>query len=109
MSVAEATMDVERRGSARVVVNMAAKISQHGQTLDCTIENLSLTGAKLQLSLVVDPDEPLILTIPNVGTFRGTVIWRYNGKLGMAFSRRADDLAPLLEKHAGEEEPECEA
>ena len=96
---AEAISDqqnAERRVSERVDVCLPASIAIGSHVVDCELINLSLTGAKLRVGEDFVGGSPAFLRIEELGEFPGEVIWRYNDKVGFAFSWEHDEIAKVV-------------
>ena len=81
---------LERRQSARdkVIYGGIAELTEHGQTRDCVVRNISENGANLEFADAVRlPKEPLRLTIARKGrSFLARIIWWRDNFVGVAFS-----------------------
>jgi hypothetical protein len=88
---------LERRQSARdkVLYGGIAELTEHGQTRDCVVRNISENGANLEFADAVRlPKESLRLTIARKGrSFLARIIWWRDNFVGVAFS--ADSLYEL--------------
>jgi PilZ domain len=81
---------LERRQSARdkVLYGGIAELTEHGQTRDCVVRNISENGANLEFADAVRlPKESLRLTIARKGrSFLARIIWWRDNFVGVAFS-----------------------
>ncbi len=81
---------LERRQSARdkVIYGGIAELTEHGQTRDCVVRNISENGANLEFADAVRlPKESLRLTIARKGrSFLARIIWWRDNFVGVAFS-----------------------
>jgi PilZ domain len=79
---------VETRIATRHRVQKAAKIKFGGVTIDCTIRNLSTTGALLEVSSPVPVRIPaeFTLVVPGDGLrLPCAVVWRTEYRMGVHF------------------------
>jgi hypothetical protein len=78
---------VETRVAPRHRVKMAAKIEYGGDKVACTIRDLSITGAALELSEIVSRiPATFTLVVPEAGLkLPCHVVWRKNFQIGVAF------------------------
>ena len=76
----------ERRDKARHRVLKAGTIEFGGGAIDCTVRNLSDTGAALDVTSPLGIPEHFTLFIPVEGTHRScTVVWRKEKRIGVKF------------------------
>ncbi|MCK1754348.1 PilZ domain-containing protein [Bradyrhizobium sp. 137] len=76
----------ERRDKARHRVLKAGTIEFGGGAIDCTIRNLSDTGAALDVTSPVGIPEHFTLFVQSDGTHRScTVVWRKERRIGVRF------------------------
>jgi hypothetical protein len=76
----------EKRSSTRHRVLKAGKIEIGGGAADCTVRNLSNTGAALNVESPVDIPDTFVLLIPSDQLRRACrVIWRKMGRIGVKF------------------------
>jgi hypothetical protein len=67
-----------------------------GGTIDCTIRNLSSTGARLEVASPVGiPDSFILLTKPDGIQYPCQVVWRKSHQIGVAF-QKADQPTRLV-------------
>ncbi len=95
--------EAERRISDRRRVAMPASLAGETGLVDCVVQNLSTTGAKVQ---VVEPflcDNTITLTIHRFGSLHGNIIWRYNDKIGISFLAECPELAGFVDEAAAED------
>jgi hypothetical protein len=86
----EWTMDDEHRIAARHRVLKGARIHFGGGAIDCTIRNLSNTGAALEVSSPLGiPTEFMLVTDDVQRACR--VIWRKEKRIGVIFEKQEDD------------------
>jgi hypothetical protein len=81
-------MAVEKRSTTRRRTLKAARIifNKGASTLDCTLRNLSLTGAAIEVSSTVGiPEEFDLLVLADKSVYRCHVVWRSIGKMGLHF------------------------
>ena len=81
---------LERRQRARdkVVYGGVAEVTEHGQSRDCVVRNISECGASLEFGDGVRlPREPMRLTIARKGrSFLAKIVWWRDNFVGVAFS-----------------------
>lgn len=78
----------ENRAAPRLRSLKAARIILPGgySTFDCTVRNLSATGAKLIMETTIAVPERFILRFEDGSERACEVAWRKTGELGVAFS-----------------------
>jgi PilZ domain-containing protein len=77
---------VETRIAPRHRVLKAAKIDCGGATIDCTVRDLSTTGAALEVPVKMDIPAKFILVVPGDGLHLPChVVWRREFRIGVAF------------------------
>ncbi|MDH2353907.1 PilZ domain-containing protein [Bradyrhizobium sp. SSUT112] len=76
----------ERRNRGRHRVLKAATIEFGGGAIDCTVRNLSDTGAALDVTSPVGIPDHFTLFVQADGTHLGcTVVWRKEKRIGVRF------------------------
>lgn len=76
----------ERRGRSRHRVLKAGTIGFGGGGIDCTVRNLSDTGAALDVSSPIGIPDQFTLFVPADGKhLECTVIWRKEKRIGVRF------------------------
>ncbi|MBR0702709.1 PilZ domain-containing protein [Bradyrhizobium sp. 62B] len=76
----------ERRDKARHRVLKAGTIEFGGGAIDCTVRNLSDTGAALDVTSPVGIPEHFTLFVPADGAHLScTVVWRKEKRIGVRF------------------------
>jgi len=79
-------MEAKKRGAARHRVLKAGTIELGGGVIDCTIRNLSITGAALDVPTPVGIPDEFTLVIPSDELrFVCRVVWRKAGRIGVRF------------------------
>jgi hypothetical protein len=77
---------VETRIAPRYRVSKAATIEFVGGAIDCTIRDLSVTGAALELPNQIGPPANFTLVVPGDGLHLPCrVVWRRGYRIGVAF------------------------
>lgn len=77
----------DRRTIARHRVLKAGKIEFGGGSIDCTVRNLSATGAALRVESVIGIPTNFILAVPADNVKRHCqVAWRKEKELGLRFT-----------------------
>ena len=76
----------ERRRTQRQRVLKAGTISFGGASIDCTIRNLTLLGASLNVASPVGiPDKFVLIVRSDDTTHQCIVVWRKEKQIGVAF------------------------
>ncbi|MDD1531341.1 pilus assembly protein PilZ [Bradyrhizobium sp. WBOS7] len=76
----------ERRDKARHRVLKAGSIEFGGGAIDCTVRNLSDTGAALDVTSPLGIPERFILFVPaDAAHLSCTVVWRKEKRIGVRF------------------------
>ncbi len=81
-------MMVEARQGERVRALLRARIIFNNQnsTIDCTIKNISSTGAKIELGNTASVPVEFDLEVPQRGrTYRARIVWRDAAACGVTF------------------------
>jgi PilZ domain len=77
---------VETRIAPRYRVLKAAKIEYGGATIDCTVRDLSITGAALEVASQIGIPAKFTLVVPGDGLHLPChVVWRKEFRIGVAF------------------------
>jgi hypothetical protein len=82
-------MDERRKVVPRARALKGARIvfNKRSSTIDCTVRNLSVRGAKLLVGTQVGIPDSFDLTFPADGSTRACkVIWRKEGEIGVVFA-----------------------
>ncbi len=83
----ETLPDAENRAAPRRRVLKAAKIEFGGIELDCTVRNISETGAAIEVASPLKCPIAFVLAIPSDGSVRHChVVWRRGQRLGVRFN-----------------------
>lgn len=79
---------LSKERSPRIRVFKGAKIVFQGRaaTIDCTIRNLSESGARLMVASVVGIPDLFELAVPSEPIRQCRLIWRKTGQIGVAFA-----------------------
>lgn len=82
----------------RFAANLAARLISEGNPIDVTVENISQSGARIQLGEQRTLDRSVTLTIPGLQPRRCTVRWSKDHIVGLAFMDMVpyDELAAVL-------------
>ena len=77
----------ERRAEPRLRVLLAGKLASADSafTADCTIRNLSETGALIVISDLALPADPFLIVIRHAFLHRAKTAWRRGSKAGLSF------------------------
>lgn len=89
----------ERRAETREPTNARGRV-MHGPNLgiwaDCTIKDLSATGAKIELSHVYTlPPRFILIHFPGAIAYEVVLKWRRGDLAGMSFEHRHDLTQPV--------------
>ena len=91
---------VEHRKFPRTDVQWSGKLETDGETLDCTVLNLSANGAKLLLNDPVTGNSwSGVLSIPSLGAFKAKVAWstpKGSNEIGLTFDDPPAAVALVL-------------
>lgn len=74
------------RDGQRRPVRWAARIWDGDVQIPCTIVNLSLGGAQIQLDAPLDCGANVRLDIPELCSFEGQTAWHKDGRIGIQFT-----------------------
>ena len=91
-------MMVEARQGERVRALLRARIifNNRNSTIDCTIKNISSTGAKIELSNCASVPAEFDLEVPQRGrTYRARIVWRDASAVGVTFFEDAAAKQPV--------------
>ncbi len=76
----------EHRKAQRVRVLKAGTIEFGGGAIDCTVRNLSPTGAALEVASPIGIPQDFVLVIPADGSrHQSHVVWRKEKRIGVSF------------------------
>lgn len=76
----------ERRGSPRQNVQLAARLAYGGISVDCTVRNISETGAAVQvLDAKNVPNMASLVISGKPGRQQVEVVWRTSDMIGLRF------------------------
>lgn len=78
----------ERRHRARKGALWVGMLTTATGKHDCRVLNLSQSGARIELSARADIHEPVTLSLEPLGAFVGSVKWRRDRCIGVAFNER---------------------
>ena len=91
---------VEHRKFPRTDVQWSGTLETGGQTLDCTVLNLSANGAKIVLNDPVSGNSwSGVLSIPSLGSFKAKVAWstpKGSNEIGLTFEDPPARVALVL-------------
>jgi len=91
---------VEHRKFPRTEVSWPGKLETGGETIECTVLNLSANGAKIVLNNPVTGNSwSGVLSIPSLGTFRAKVAWstpKGSNEIGLTFNDPPAAVALVL-------------
>lgn len=85
-----------KRDHPREAVRTKAKVMADGKWHDCVITNISPTGARLYLRLVMLPEKEVRVQIDEFGQFNATIIWCDGGETGVRFEHHPSEMANVL-------------
>ena len=88
----------DARGSPRRRVFKGAQISFYGLSalIDCTIRDISETGARLTVENTAGIPEIFDLIVPGAPLQRCRVVWRKATQMGVAFVAESGSMGPRL-------------
>jgi hypothetical protein len=86
---------MERREHARKPVLWAARLDTSLGSFDCIVLNLSLGGARLDLSAPIVPRE-VCLVLERYGALRAEVVWQVSDGIGIRFLGGTEEVARVL-------------
>lgn len=96
----ETDKSVEHRKFPRTDVQWSGKLETGGETLDCTVLNLSANGARLLLTVPVTGNSwSGVLSIPSLGAFTAKVAWstpKGSNEIGLTFDDPPAAVALVL-------------
>ena len=91
---------IEHRKFPRTDVEWAGTLETGGETLDCTVLNLSANGAKIVLDVPVTGNSWAgVLSIPSLGAFKAKVAWstpKGANEIGLTFQDPPAAVALVL-------------
>ena len=99
----------EIRQDERVRAFLRARIlfNNNNSTIECTIKNISASGAKIELGSSLSIPAEFDLDVPQKGRiFRAQMVWRDANSLGVRFLEKATPNGAELETHAAKLERE---
>jgi hypothetical protein len=102
----------EGRSAERRIVNLAARLREHGATIvDAEVLNLSTDGYMAETDLVIGPGETVWLKLPGLEPQNSRVAWAEEGKIGCQFAtplhpatleiQVQNNRKPVLKKYFG--------
>ena len=86
----------ERRVYPRTSVLWAARLLCGAQVVGCRVLNVSAGGVKVRCDRLFKSDDDVVLKISRFGEFAGTVVWRQDVDLGIAFHDGPDHIIRVL-------------
>jgi hypothetical protein len=75
----------ERRAHPRHQVGYAARVTYGISSYSCTVIDMSVGGAQLELDEKIRPYTVVTLHIENFGSFHGRVVWSRGDRHGLQF------------------------
>jgi len=78
---------IRRRERLLVGVTIAAKELRSRLTFEAWISNICADGCRLETNVVVAAHDQLLIKLPQLESWRGTVVWRSAGALGLSFDQ----------------------
>lgn len=87
-------MDTDRRAAAiRFKVSLAVQGRVPATPIMAKLANVSLTGCMLETAEceLIAPGATILLTISNIITLAGQVVWRVGSRVGIKFQSRASE------------------
>ena len=96
----ETANSVENRKFPRTDVQWSGTLETSGETINCTVLNLSANGAKLLLNAPVQGNSwSGVLSIPSLGEFKAKVAWstpKGSNEIGLTFEDPPAAVALVL-------------
>ena len=92
----ESSSTQQTREYARQTVLVEARIQDGDEWHDCRIVNISVGGAKLQISRQLTPNAAVLLHIDHFGQFSGTIVWQRTEELGVKFTHNPAEIAEVV-------------
>ena len=86
----------ERRRQPRTSVLWSGKLLYQGQSTDCRILNISLSGAKVRLDKPFNGGPEVILKIDRFSQISGSIIWQDGKHLGIEFLGETEHIVRVL-------------
>ncbi len=86
----------ERRVYLRTSVLWAARLLCGAQVVGCRVLNVSASGVKVRCDRPFNSADDVVLKIHRFGEFAGTVVWRQDVDLGIAFHDGPDHIIRVL-------------
>lgn len=97
--------DIEQdRVYPRETLHTSAEIMVDEQWHDCSLVNISPTGARLHISLQVERGKDAVIKLGEYGKFKATVAWCHDGEVGVKFDHDPAEMTRVLiemELHSG--------
>ncbi len=89
--------DIARRAAARLARRMPTTFTlADGDQIDCTINDISETGAGIACLTAVMPGTALNIALPGVGNTPAEVAWVSGVRIGIAFDAPVDPDAVIV-------------
>lgn len=83
----------DRRQDDRMPVKWAGTLeTEDERAFPCTVEDVSLAGTAIECDADVDKGDEVLLSIPQLGDFAGTVQWVRPPQIGLALQAGPDLL-----------------
>jgi hypothetical protein len=89
----------ERRRYPRISTKVPGRILARSGSLDVTVLDISIAGAKLQAEREL-PNGPFILVWPGSGTLHATMAWRNGSTAGVSFAEAREEVIATMAKAA---------
>ncbi len=88
---------VDRQRHPRHSTMCPGELISGDRTVECTVLNISVGGAKLRLAESIETNSRVRLRINRVGEFTGRVAWRNGDTMGIEFQDDLTELARIVE------------
>lgn len=86
----------DRRRFHRSTVVWAGELVTESSVVDCVVLNISVNGAKVQLSKPYQGSDTVTLKMPRFGDFEGDVVWRSGNSVGVKFRTDPKIVATII-------------
>lgn len=86
----------DRRRHRRRKVLWTGRLRVAAERIECQVRNISLGGARVQISLQLAVGTPVHLESDHHPPLLGRIAWQNGDFVGIAFDRQADTIAELL-------------
>jgi hypothetical protein len=96
-AVASGAPTMDQRRAARRRFCWSGTLQTSEGPFPCTVVDLSLGGAKVALHELPRRSRAVSLVMPQIGAFRGELVWQQDGIVGIGFRDAPESVARLIE------------